>query len=84
MRSCILVTIGGAAAFAGISIFKGNEKFYQQFVMPIVHNIDPERAHRWAVIAGKYRLFPKSRIQDTELLVSIIKKLIVEKFLLFL
>lgn len=64
------MSLGGFATFAGVSIIKGDEKFYGQFVMPIIHNLDPERAHRWAVLAGKYRLFPKSHVQDTELLVS--------------
>lgn len=66
-----MVSIGGVTAFAGINLFKGNEKFYRQYVMPIVHNfVEPENAHRLAVLIGKYRLFPKSRVDDTDLLVS--------------
>lgn len=38
--------------------------------MPVIHRLDPENAHRLAVLAGKYRVFPKSQFNDTELLVS--------------
>lgn len=65
-----MVSLGGIATFAGVNILTGNEKFYKQYVMPIVHSLDPERAHRLAVLAGKYRLFPRSRVPDNELLVS--------------
>lgn len=66
-----MVSLGGIATFAGVNYFKGNEKFYNQYVMPIIHNLDPERAHRLAIIAGKYRLFPRSQVQDNELLVGV-------------
>lgn len=66
------MSLSGIAAFAGINIYKGDEKFYRQFVMPAVHSLDPERAHRLAILAGKYRLFPRSRFDDTELLVRTI------------
>lgn len=68
-----MVSLSGLATFAGINIFNGNEKFYNEFVMPVIHNLDPERAHRLAVLAAKYRLLPKSRVPDNELLVSVYK-----------
>ncbi|KAG5876825.1 hypothetical protein JTB14_014155 [Gonioctena quinquepunctata] len=34
--------------------------------MPVVHKIDPENAHRLAVLASKYRLIPKSKYSDND------------------
>ena len=46
--------------FKGICYFNGNEKFYSQFLMPIVHRtIDAESAHRLAIKVAKYDLVPK-------------------------
>lgn len=40
--------------------------------MPFIHLFDPESCHRLAVIACKYRLFPKEKENDPESLVSVI------------
>lgn len=60
----------GTTAFAGINVYKSNEKFYADYVMPIVHLLDAEKAHRLGVIASKYKLLPKSRYRDPEVLAS--------------
>lgn len=70
IRSLIVVSLGGFGAFSAISIYKGNENFYRNVVMPMVHILDPEQAHQLGVIVNKYRLLPKSNYNDSELLVS--------------
>ncbi|XP_018577094.1 dihydroorotate dehydrogenase (quinone), mitochondrial [Anoplophora glabripennis] len=68
LRSLLYVTLAGYGTFSAISIYKGDEKFYKNYVMPVIHLLDAERAHNFAVLASKYRLFPKTRYEDPELL----------------
>lgn len=64
LRSLVYVTVSGCAAFAGICIWKGDEKFYKKFVLPIVHLLDAERAHHLAVLCSEWRILPKSSYVD--------------------
>ncbi|KAL5273655.1 DHODH family protein [Megaselia abdita] len=68
MRSLAVVSAGAGIFFAGLNVYKGNEKFYDNFVMPIVQKIPPEASHRLAVLACKYNLFPESKASDPETL----------------
>lgn len=63
------VTLGGVCTFVGINLYKGNEQFYKDVVMPMVHVLEPEKAHRLAIWASKYRMVPKSRFEDVDVLV---------------
>lgn len=69
LKSLVLVTISGTGVFAGVCIYKGNEKFYDNVVMPAVHMLDPEITHTLGIIANKYNLFPKSQYEDPPSLV---------------
>lgn len=61
LRKLITFTAAGTGIFAGICIYKGNEKFYNQILMPFISKyVPPERSHQLAVIACKYGLFSKS------------------------
>ncbi|XP_011309683.1 dihydroorotate dehydrogenase (quinone), mitochondrial [Fopius arisanus] len=64
IKSFIKVTISGATLFTGLSVYQGNEKFYDQIVMPLVRLVDPELAHNLAVTAVKYRFSPSQNISD--------------------
>ncbi|XP_030753109.1 dihydroorotate dehydrogenase (quinone), mitochondrial isoform X2 [Sitophilus oryzae] len=64
MKSLFYVTVGAIGAFSGICIYKGDEKFYKNFVMPVIHLLDPEQAHKLAVITSQYRLTPVSKYKD--------------------
>ena len=45
--------------FFGISLMKGDEKFYRQIVMPTVHRLfDAENAHLLAIKLAKYGIVP--------------------------
>lgn len=66
-----MISAGGFGAFAAISLYKADAKFYTKVVMPVVHVLDPEQAHKLGVIINKYRILPRSRYSDSELLVSI-------------
>jgi hypothetical protein len=63
------VTTSAFGAFSAISIYKGNEKFFDSIVMPVVHTLNPETSHRIAIIASKYGLFSRSSYEDPVTLV---------------
>lgn len=65
----MLVTLGGVGAFAVVNVYKNNEKFYKEILMPLVHQLDPEKSHELAIFASKYRLIPKSKYEDPNILV---------------
>lgn len=66
IKSLLKVTGGGFCVFCGLCIYKGDENFYKNVVMPLVHLLDPEQAHRFAIFSSEYRLIPKSRYKDPE------------------
>ncbi|KAJ8918905.1 hypothetical protein NQ315_016807 [Exocentrus adspersus] len=68
LKSLLYVTVAGYGAFSIISLYKGDEKFYRNYIMPVIHLLEPEKAHNLAVFASRYRLIPKSRYQDPEML----------------
>lgn len=64
------IVIGGGTVFYGIyALYSGNEKMYQNIVMPVVKLLDAETAHCLAVTAAKYKLVPSPRIPDPACLV---------------
>ncbi|EEZ97344.2 dihydroorotate dehydrogenase (quinone), mitochondrial [Tribolium castaneum] len=66
LRSLYIVTASGLGAYVAISLYKNNEKFYRNVVMPLVHLLEPEQAHRLGVIVSKYRLVPSTNYKDPE------------------
>ncbi|KAJ8956530.1 hypothetical protein NQ318_019250 [Aromia moschata] len=68
LKSLMYITVAGYGAFTAIGFYKGNEKFYKNYFMPVIHLLDAEKAHNLAVLACKYRLFPKSHYKDPEIL----------------
>jgi dihydroorotate dehydrogenase len=63
------VTASAFGAFSVVSIYKENEKFFDNILMPLVHTLNPETSHKLAIIASKYGLFPKSSYEDPTTLV---------------
>ncbi|ROT70312.1 putative dihydroorotate dehydrogenase (quinone), mitochondrial [Penaeus vannamei] len=64
----IKLSIGGTVVFVGINFYFKNEKFYDTWVMPIFHSVDPETAHNLAVMAAKYNLVPEAKLKESKLL----------------
>lgn len=53
-----------------INIAKGNERFYDNWLMPAVRQfLPPEFSHELAVFVCKHRLFPAQRQPDSKTLV---------------
>lgn len=69
MKTLAILSLSGTTVFGAICIYKGNEKFYRNVVMPVVHLLDGETSHKLGIIAGKYRLYPKSSFVDPDILV---------------
>ncbi|KAK7068326.1 hypothetical protein SK128_016645 [Halocaridina rubra] len=67
------LAVGGGIAFVGINIYMKNEKFYDSYIMPLFHKLDPETAHQVAIAAAKYNLVPTTSIKQSNILVSVIK-----------
>lgn len=65
-----IVGVGGVAAFTGISFYNGNEKFYENILMPTIQKVSGETAHELAIFLCKHNLFPSSTLKDPESLVS--------------
>ncbi|XP_012062410.1 PREDICTED: dihydroorotate dehydrogenase (quinone), mitochondrial [Atta cephalotes] len=68
LKSLLTVTSSAAALFGGISLYQGNEKFYNDVAIPLVQLINPEIAHKLALITLKYGLVPKQKTNDPTLL----------------
>lgn len=66
LTSMAIVGVGGVAAFAGISFYNGNEKFYENILMPTIQKVSGETAHELAIFLCKHNLFPSSTLKDPE------------------
>lgn len=63
------MTIGGYCTYATISIYKGEPRFYKNYVMPLVHLLNAETAHNLAIAVVKSRFLSRSNYKDPQLLV---------------
>ncbi|KAL6262764.1 hypothetical protein P5V15_005554 [Pogonomyrmex californicus] len=68
LKSLFTVTSSAAVLFGGISLYQGNERFYNEIAIPLVQLIDPEIAHNLAVKMLKYDLVQKQKAEDPNLL----------------
>ncbi|XP_014235921.1 dihydroorotate dehydrogenase (quinone), mitochondrial [Trichogramma pretiosum] len=68
IKSLLGVTGSATALFVGISLYQGNEKFYDQFAMPFMRLVDPEIAHRLAINTAKFGLSPTQNNADPPIL----------------
>lgn len=66
------MTASGVGVFGAIGFYKNDEKFYRKIVMPVIHCLDPEDAHKLAIWVGKHRLIPRNRYVDPDVLVSVV------------
>ncbi|XP_039289319.1 dihydroorotate dehydrogenase (quinone), mitochondrial [Nilaparvata lugens] len=70
LKQMLIVCTGGFTAFSAVSIYKGNEKYYENVLLPLVHKLDPELSHKLAVFVSKYQLLPQSKYKDPAELLS--------------
>lgn len=68
LKSLIKVTSTGVIVFAGICMYKGDERFYNEVAMPLTRYLDPELAHNFGITAFKWGLMPKQSAEDSQIL----------------
>lgn len=52
--------------FSALNIYRGNGRFYNDFVLPLNSRLSPELSHKLAIYGCKYNIFPKQTLQDNE------------------
>ena len=64
--------VGGAGLFGAscYCYFSGSPWFFEHVVMPTARVLDPETAHRTAILLASKGLIPRERKIDPEILVS--------------
>ena len=65
----IKLSIGGSLCFFGTGVYRENEKFYDNILMPFFRTFNPETAHQLAIQAAKYNLVPKAKLKESKILV---------------
>lgn len=68
IADAVRVGMGGGLCFCGINMYFKNEKFYDDWVMPLFKRMEPETAHVMAKKAAKYNLVPVSKLEESRLL----------------
>ncbi|XP_003742907.1 dihydroorotate dehydrogenase (quinone), mitochondrial [Galendromus occidentalis] len=75
LKSLGLIALGGAGAFSAFSFFKGDQRFFDEYLMRGVHlALNPENAHRAGVLLAKYRVLPNRNTEYSELKTEIFGK----------
>lgn len=64
IKSLLTVTTSGIALCGGLLLYQGNEKFFDQFAMPVTRFLDPEVAHNFGIKAAKWGLLPTQKLKD--------------------
>lgn len=70
LADALRVGTGGGLCFCGINVYFKNDKFYDDWVMPLFGRLEPETAYAVAQKAAKYNLVSKEKLQQSRLLVS--------------
>ena len=73
MKSLVAVTSCSSLILAGLLYNKNDEKFFDNFAMPLVNNfLSPENAHKLGIFLCKWDLMPKNSYVDPSNLVKLI------------
>lgn len=73
MKSLVAVTSCSSLILAGLLYNKNDEKFFDNFAMPLVNFVlSPENAHKLGIFLCKWSLIPKNSYVDPSNLVKII------------
>jgi len=72
LKQAAIVLSGGVLTFLGISIYRGDEKFYEELAMPAARWLDADTAHKLSIKLAKYKLIPKPRVADPPSLKTVV------------
>lgn len=70
LKSGLLVTTASITVFSVASVYYEKQKFYEKYLVPFTHKLDPELAHKLTIFWFKTGLVPRSEYVDTPLLVG--------------
>jgi hypothetical protein len=66
-KQAVVFTSSSVAACFGYNYANGNEKLFGSILMPAVQKfVEPESAHRLAVLAAKYGIVPREHTYSDE------------------
>ncbi|KAK6640998.1 hypothetical protein RUM44_012697 [Polyplax serrata] len=64
VRYIALVSCSTVGLYTGYNICTENEKFYDTWLMPLIHKLDPETSHKIALTVSRLNLLPKTSFKD--------------------
>ncbi|GFS24224.1 dihydroorotate dehydrogenase (quinone), mitochondrial [Elysia marginata] len=64
LKQAAVIVNGGVLLFAGMNLYKGSEKFYDDIVMPLFQLFSPETSHNISIKLAKYKIVPKQQKPD--------------------
>ncbi|ESN99829.1 hypothetical protein HELRODRAFT_101454 [Helobdella robusta] len=65
LKSAIQVFVGGHIVAASMATYWGNDAWYRNVIMPIIHaTMDGEKAHKTAIWFAKHGLVPRVKVVD--------------------
>lgn len=69
LKSLAILSTSGFIAFNGICIYKGNDSYYREIFMPLMHQlVQAETAHSLTLKVAKLGFLPKANSDDTSFL----------------
>ncbi|XP_005093571.1 dihydroorotate dehydrogenase (quinone), mitochondrial isoform X1 [Aplysia californica] len=68
LRQAAVIVNGGIMIFAGVNLYRGNDKFYEEIAMPMFRMFGAETAHNLGIKLAKYKIVPKPQKPDSPLL----------------
>lgn len=74
MTKIMFISTGTAALLFGLQVYVGNEKIWKNYVMPVMHKIDPERAHRISIKLASFGIVPYILPDTKEMESFLVKK----------
>ncbi|BFZ13211.1 hypothetical protein BsWGS_16250 [Bradybaena similaris] len=72
LKQAAVIINGGVALFAGINLYRGNEKFYEEIAMPLFHLLPPETAHNLSIKLAKFKIVPRAQTLDSPSLKTVV------------
>ncbi|GFO46693.1 dihydroorotate dehydrogenase (quinone), mitochondrial [Plakobranchus ocellatus] len=64
LKQAAVIVNGGVLIFAGINLYKGSEKFYEEIAMPLFRVFSPETGHNISIKLAKYKIVPRPQKPD--------------------
>ncbi|CAL1539972.1 unnamed protein product [Lymnaea stagnalis] len=64
LKQAAVIVNGGIVIFAGLNLYRGTEKFYEEIAMPMFRMLGAETAHNLSITLAKYKIVPRPQFVD--------------------